>query len=194
MNNKTLGTLTILLSPTLALASLASKSNGQWDTKTSAFLGLAFLVGWICAALGLRRARATGYGRVAQGVFALQLVLLTLAACQQVMDLLPGPHNPTFYQIADLSWPASMVCMLVVGSLVLQARVWTDWRRWVPILCGITLPIFFLLVALGYRKAGADMFEAYSFVMWALLGLAVRQSPEVEATEPALPYSMSSGL
>ena len=134
---------------------------------------LAYLGGWACSVVGMRRLRATGAGRGARILFGIQLVALALAACQQVQDQSGRrPFGDLFYAASDLAWPFSHVFMLVVFAAVWRARVWTGWRRWTPLACGLVLPLTFAAAAARLPNPGL-VFGLGTAASFLTLGLAV---------------------
>jgi sulfite exporter TauE/SafE len=137
-------------------------------------LMLAYVVGWLCSAAGLRRLRATGRGRGAAVLTAVQLTALTLAAGQNLQDLARArPLGDGFYRVTDVAWPFSHVFMLAVFAAVWRARVWTGWRRWTPLACGLVLPLTFAAVA---SRGVVDPMYVFAFgtaVAFLAFGLAV---------------------
>jgi hypothetical protein len=170
-----LGMVTMVASPGLWASQYLYGPVAGPEHPAAHLLPLLFLVGWACAAVGLRRDRATGRGRGAQILFALQLLLLGLAMLQQVQDLLlpVGERVGVFYGVTDMAWPLSMLVMLVVGVIVARVRVWTGWRRWTPLLCGLDLPTAMAAGALLGRPAMAALFGPWTFLGWLALGWAV---------------------
>ena len=147
----------------------------------------AYLAGWACSAVAMRRLRVTGRGRGSAIVFAIQMVALALAACQQPQDQLGRrPLGDAVYMVTDLSWPFSHVFMLVVFVAVWRARVWTGWRRWVPLACGLALPVTFAAAAARFPSPGL-VFALGTALSFAALGIAVATSP---GTWPAAALSM----
>jgi hypothetical protein len=63
--------------------------------------------------------------------------------------------------------------MLVAGVAVLRARVWTGWRRWTPLACGIALPASFLAMAVGGPRAMVPAFAIFTATAFCALGVAV---------------------
>ncbi len=139
---------------------------------------LAYLAGWACSAVGLRRLRATGDGRGAARLFAVQLVGLALAASQELQDLAGArPLGDGVYTAADLAWPLGHVFMLVVFAAVWRARAWTGWRRWTPLACGLVLPAAVAAAAVGGRPAMGAVFAPGTAAAFFALGLAVSTAP-----------------
>ncbi|MCC3160444.1 hypothetical protein LJ737_24620 [Hymenobacter sp. 15J16-1T3B] len=183
MNHRTLGQVAILLSPMMALMLTMQHWPPQHVVGDAA--GWLFLAGWLCSAVGMRRLRVLGPGAVARGLSMLQITLLVLASVQQLFDATTGRLETWYYFVCDMAWPGSMAMMLITGVAVWRAGVWTDWRRFVPVLCGLTLPLALLTQWLVGELAAGIVFGGYSCVLWALLGLAVRTG----APQPALAYA-----
>ncbi|RPJ58752.1 MAG: hypothetical protein EHM23_16490 [Acidobacteria bacterium] len=92
--------------------------------RLDAILGLVFLLGWACSAVGLRLRRATGDGPVGAWLLAVQAVGLFLAASQQIQGLTRTPNTGSLlYRAADTVWPSSVLFMLVIGAFTVRARV-----------------------------------------------------------------------
>jgi hypothetical protein len=165
-----------------ALASLnfVGAPPGKTDLAAN-LLMLAYLGGWACSAVGMRRLRATGRGRGAAAVFAVQMLALALASCQQLQDQAARrPLGDAFYFVTDMAWPFSHVFMVVVFAAVWRAGVWTGWRRWAPLACGLALPLTFAAAAAGVPSPGL-VFCAGTAASFLALGLAVRAAPRARA-------------
>ena len=133
----------------------------------------AYLVGWACSAVGLRRLRATGQGRGALAILVIQMLGLALAACQQPQDQLGRrPFGDAFYFASNIAWPLSHLFMLVVFAAVWRAGVWTGWRRWTPLACGLALPLMFAAAAAKVPSPTA-VFAVATAASFLALGLAV---------------------
>jgi hypothetical protein len=145
-------------------------------TRLNAVIGLAFLLGWTCSAIGLRQVRATGRGVAALVLLMIQLTGLGLAALQEVQDFIYTSWTPDtiFYDVCNAAWPISVVFMLVVEGFVLSARVMSGWQRWTPGLCGLAVPLLIAIGSLLGRRPAVVVFGLYTCVAWAMLGAAVR--------------------
>ena len=114
-------------------------------------LGLIYLVGFVCSTFGLRMLRVAGKGSSTAVLFGVQIIGLSLAACQNLLQILGrADTNSRIFQIADTAWPFSQIFMLAIGVATLRGRVWTDWRKFIPLLCGLALPL--AVAAAGLRK------------------------------------------
>jgi len=173
--NSLLGLLAVLAAPVFLVQWLAAAPARELPSDgLTATLGLCYLVGFACSVVALRRDRATGRGAGAAALFAVQLLGLALAAGQQLQDALQRrPLGNTVYGVCDLAWPVSHLLMLVAGVAVLRARVWTGWRRWTPLACGIALPASFLAMAVGGPRAMVPAFAIFTAAAFCALGVAV---------------------
>lgn len=139
-------------------------------------LGLVYLVGFLASVVGLRLSRATGHGKAAIVVLAVHLVGLALAWSQNTLDLLGRGKDTVLYTVADISWPVSHVFMLVVGGLVLKARVWTGACRFTPLACGLVLPLAMAVGGVAGYPVLRFTYGVLSALAFLALGNCVRQS------------------
>jgi hypothetical protein len=135
---------------------------------------LLFLVGWLSSLFGLLMLSAAGRGAGRYLLWA-QVCGVALACTQELQDLLlPAPdHTAVLYRLADAAWPLSVVFMIVVGIAVARAGVLTGWRRFTPILCGVSLPLSLMSAALAGRHAMGPVFGIVTTVAWGALALAL---------------------
>jgi hypothetical protein len=145
---RVLGAVGMLASPAFFAQWLASGPFGPSAAAQHApsisgnLFDLAYLTGFAASAVGLRRLRATGRGRGAAALFVVQVAGLCLAATQDLQDLTKvRPLGDAFYAASDMAWPLSHLFMVAVFAAVWRARVWTGWRRWAPLACGLVLPL-----------------------------------------------------
>jgi hypothetical protein len=173
---RALGAVAMLCAPSsLALWTPPAKT----DLRANLFM-TAYLLGWACSTVAMRRLRATGRGRGAAAFFAVQIALLALAACQQPQDQLGvHPLGDAFYFASDMAWPLSHLLMLGAFAAGWRARVWDGWRRWTPLACGLALPFTFAVAATRLVPPNA-VFCAGTASAFFMLGLAVFTSrPEI---------------
>jgi hypothetical protein len=121
----------------------------------------------------------TGDGVLSKLVYVLQLVGLSLADWWSVKAAmgLPFVQNSRLDWISDLAWPLSHLFMLVVAGMVIKAGAWRGWRRFAPLVCGLMVPVFFLMNASGARGVGLILGGIFSAVGFVSLGYAVRTEP-----------------
>ena len=143
---------------------------------------LVYLAGFAASAVALRRLRATGSGRGAAALFAVQMLGLALAASQDLQDLAGvKPLGGAAYAVTDIAWPLSHIFMLAVFAAVWRARVWTGWRRWAPLACGLVVPAMMAAGAIGGRAAMGAVFCPGTAAAFFALGLAVFTAPATGA-------------
>lgn len=181
VSQRLLGTLGMLGGPMLLAEGLYRQFThmpDNYDNQLVGVLGVMYIGGWMCSTVGMRRLRVTGNGATSAAVFVIQLTGLFLAALWSIQAIvhLPGLTESPLFGIADVAWPFSHVLMLVVGMLVLKAKVWRGWLKFVPLLCGAGLPLFFAASAIGARVAGSFLFFSLTAIGFILLGYAVRNS------------------
>jgi hypothetical protein len=182
-NTHLLGTLGMIASPMLFMEGMLY-AFGYGDSPNARFiplLGIIYLAGWACSLAGMRQLRATGHGTLPRVIFILQLLGLFLAFLFNVQEMTGANPDSAFFRITDLAWPASHVFMLVVGLLVLKAKVWRGWRSVVPFLCGLALPAFFAASAVVGRGVAGFLFGILTAAAFMLLGYAVRTSSRAAA-------------
>jgi hypothetical protein len=180
LNNRLLGTLGILGSPMLLLEGLYVGFQQHGTDQFIGLLGVIYMTGWACSILGLRSLKAAGTGWGGNVVLMIQLIGLFLAAVWAGYHVvIPNPDTESLlYQLTDLSWPLSHIFMNVVGVAVLRARVWTGWRRFVPFLGGLALPLALLTAPVAGEVAMGVIFGLLTTTAFASLGYAVRSSHE----------------
>lgn len=174
LSPRLLGTIGMVCAPMLFLSGfLFALGDGPAALAASA-LGMLYLIGWAASAAGMRQLRVAG--RLSGAVFAVQLVGLSLALVFNVLEMAGANPDTLLFRVTDLAWPVSHLFMLVVGALVLAARVWRGWRKWTPILCGLALPVFFGARPLLGGEVAGFIFGVLTAAAFALLGHAVRTS------------------
>lgn len=131
----------------VARNSFQKVANADTDPTGAILYGL-FSVGWLAAMWGLRRLRATGDSRFGRAIVTLPLITITLAIGQTFMDLFNVSTESPFYLMTDLAWPLSMVLTFVVSVTILFAPVLKGWHRFVPLFCGVSLPVAMVLMVL----------------------------------------------
>jgi len=186
MNNRTLGTIAMICTPALLVEALVT--GGEENPLVIGLASLVFMAGWICSNTVMRRTQAAGTGRWGRTVLLIQLVGLVLACLFGFFEAtgLLGRDDLAF-NVMDAAWPLSMLWMLVVGITVVVAKRMSGWRRFVPLLCGLWLPLGIPAQIVLGEQTGSIMFGV-SAVLWVLLGYAVRggSGRTVPTPEPAV--------
>src|SRR5690242_9377409 len=127
-NNRVLGTIAIATSPLMALELILRTTGhlpgGEFGA-ADAVIGLIYLCGFLATLVALRKLGITGRHRWTTVLFALQLILLLLAALQQGLELVRASTTSAMFALADAAWPLSHTLMCATGIAVLTARQWT---------------------------------------------------------------------
>lgn len=179
-----LGTLGMAGAPFLLAEGLINNYLGiTGSTPLGGFLELFYLGGWMSSVVGLGMLQATGRGKAGKAILGLQLLGLALATTFSLFNIvLPNlsPDTPIF-QITDIAWPLSHTFMLVVGIAVLAAKRLSGWTRFVPLACGLAVPLLMVIGMLGGRDLSLLFFGPYTWVMFSLLGYAVRTANRIDS-------------
>jgi hypothetical protein len=83
--------------------------------------------------------------------------------------------------ITDMSWPLSMLFMIVVGIMTIRANRWASWQRFVPLICALWLPVA-MLIGMGAESNPSlevtSMLVGFGWtaVAWFVLALIVRSN------------------
>jgi hypothetical protein len=177
ITNRALGAVGMILSPMLYIAWFFHAPNFDEPSPFPFFAslgGILYLIGAAASATAMRNLRATGSGRGAGVLYAVQMIGLFLAMCFDVLEY-AAPHlrETTLFFITDMAYPFSHILMIVVGIAVVRAGVWRGWRRIPAFLVGLALPLFFGASALFGRENGGFIFPLSVTVGFFLLGAAV---------------------
>jgi hypothetical protein len=181
VTNRSLGTLGMLASPMMLAEMLIFGFRQHGSNRVIGVLGVIYIVGWICSAVGMRRSRVTGDNALSKGVFALQLLGLLLALLWSLQEIIYSGSDTSgvFHRVTDAAWPLSHLLMLPVGILTLRAGVWEGWRRFAPLLVGLALPVA-IAAALVAGQAGMGIaFAGMTTAGFLALGYAVRTEYKV---------------
>ncbi len=182
MNDRMLGTIAMICAPALLIEGLLRQ--GQENALITGIASMVFMAGWICSNTGMRRMRAAGTGKWGRAVLLIQLVGLVLAFMFGFFEAtgLLG-RDSIIFNITDAAWPVSMLWMLVVGVTVLVAKRLPGWKRFVPVLCPLWLPVA-IVGSTAFGDSGGVVGLGLTAVLWALLGYIVRDSRERVGTTP----------
>jgi hypothetical protein len=145
-------------------------SGEQWSNPVlSSVLDILYITGWICTMFALIRIKAAGEKKAGKVVLYLQTVFLFLAGASDVVTLMkiPIPQNIFFYW--DFSWPLSNCMMLATSIAIGAAGVLKGWKRWVPLITGLWLPVTLLVKLTLGSEYMSIIGGTYSIVMWTLL-------------------------
>lgn len=172
-----LGTLGMIGAPFLLLEGVTRGFQMiEGTTPLGGFLELFYLGGWTCSLIGLGMLQATGRGKVGKAILGLLLLGLVMATAISLSGIFMPNLDPEngLYQILDIAWPLSHTLMLVVGSAVLVVKRLSGWTRFAPLACGLAVPLLIVAKIIGGEQASVLFFGFYTWIMFTLLGYAVR--------------------
>ncbi len=180
MNTRVLGAVCIV-------GTLAVLVDGFRPTGASAgqfgdsFTSLAYALwgmGGICGLAGLIKLNALGTKAMARALGFVPMIgfaAFVLGDGLRTAGLLTA-DAPVYLMLTAIGWLTMLAGMLVVGILTIAAKSWRGWRRFVPLLTIVMLPIGFGIGALSGNQA---LVVAGFCVGWVLLGavVATAESP-----------------
>jgi len=170
--------------PCLAIDFYRNANAGQqWGAPNlTSILDILYMAGWACTMLSFIRMQVNGTKRSARNLLYVQLTFLIIAASSDLVTLLkiPVPENVFFYW--DLFWPLSNCLMLVTGITIAVAGRLHGWRRWVPLITGLWLPLTMVVKIYLSPQHMAYFGGTYSLIMWTLMAYIAhsRHEPEVD--------------
>ena len=203
MNNRTLGTIGLIGAPILMIGMmLMMKFPDLKNTPFDGLHGLIFMLSWACTLVGLIRLNVTGdsvFGRV---IVRANLITISLANIWNIYQAIEPGANTPMYWFLDAFWPISMITTLPVGIMVALAGKLRGWRRYVPLMAGLNMPLTALLFALtnipflmdpsqqsDVRSYVLTFTGSYITICWGLMAYVVRTTPQPEqvvSIEPVL--------
>ncbi len=182
MKNRILGIIGIAGSPFLLLDIIINGGSGGDNynhTSLSGLFSFIYISSWMCSIIGLRNIQATGSGKWGRSILNVQLLCLAMANCWNIYEIISPGANTTIYFILDKFWPLSNLIMFVTGIAILRSNRLDGWKRYIPLITGLWLPLAIgLTVVIGRNKVSMLLPAAYSVVAWALLGIVVSTSTE----------------
>jgi hypothetical protein len=182
MNNRVLGTIAIICAPALLVEAILLQ--GGENALITGIASMVFMAGWICSNTAMRRMRAAGVGKWGRTALLIQLLGLVLAFAFgffEATGLLS--RESLVFNVTDIAWPLSMLWMLVVGITVVVAKRLSGWHRFVPLLCGLWLPIGMVAMVAFGDDSGLVGF-GLAAIFWTALGYVVREGGEQAGLVP----------
>jgi len=171
MKNKLLAAISFIGAPCLAIDFYRNAKAGEhWSIPAlTSILDILYMAGWVCTMLAFIRMQANGTKKAARILLYVQLSFLLVAGLSDLVTLLkiPVPQNIFFYW--DLFWPLSNCLMLVTGITIAVAGRLHGWRRWVPLITGLWLPVTLFVKIYLSPEYMAYIGGTYSLIMWTLL-------------------------
>ncbi len=176
MNTRVLGTICSIGALAVLVegfrpTTIGSSAAQFGDTFTALAYAL-YGIGGICGIAGLIKRNALGTKATARAMGFLPMIgfaAFVLGDGLRAAGLLP-PDAPIYGMVAGIAWLTMLAGMLVVGILTVAAKSWHGWRRFIPLLTVVMLPIGFGIGALtGMSALGGALF----FASWVLLGFVI---------------------
>src|SRR6478672_11920634 len=145
--------------------------NGLYErfslTPGSGVRNFIFITGWTCSVLGLYRLQAMGSKRWQKRIMIIQIILLCFANCWDIYEIFAPNSKSFFYTMLDFGWPIAGVFMLITGIVILRAKRFTDWRRYIPLVAGLWFPLTTILYFAGllelYNLIFSGVYAAIAF-------------------------------
>ncbi len=180
MNNKFLGAIALIGAPFLFIGYMVEESNKHLsDSWFTGMWGFIYISAWMFSIVALQKARATGESRFGRIILWVVMTTLSIANISNIYQWVMPDNKPWFFFYIDLCWPLSNVLMLVVGITVIAAKRLDGWRRFIPLIVGLWLPVAIgSLVILGRTPFSLMIGATYSLIAWALLAIMVGTTPE----------------
>lgn len=174
MSNRLLGIFALIGSPWLFIGTfLEERIPHLSDSWFTGVWGLLFISGWICAAIALKRLRATGKSAFGKTILLILLLCLSIANVSNVIQINVERDKPSYFIFFDLFWPFSNIVMLIVGVTVLVIKGLPGWKRYIPLATGLWFPLAMLSSLLNNSFLSFFFGGIYSALTWALLAIVI---------------------
>ena len=174
MSNRLLGILALIGSPWLFIGTYLEQQmpllSDSWFTGV---WGIIFITGWTCAAIALKRLRATGTGSFGKVILLLLIFSLIIANISNVIQIFVEKDKPSYFIYFDLFWPLSNIIMLIAGITVIVTKGLPGWMRYMPLACGLWFPLAMLSSLTGNHILSFFFGGLYSVLAWALLAYGI---------------------
>jgi hypothetical protein len=168
MNTRFLGIICIVGSVIAVLDAFRLSALGKnFDNITPITLSLWY-IGGIAALVGMIQLNAVGSNTVVRALTFLPIigfVMLLLGSVLQLAGAITAENN-----IFSIGWLVLYSGMVLVGILTIAAKVWRGWRRFVPLLPVVLMPVGF---SIGYAVGSLSLGVAFIYAGWALVGYVI---------------------
>lgn len=176
MNNRLLGILCMIGG---FVVTIAAFTVGEWANPAGIIAGIMWAIGGIAGLVGLIQLGALGESAVTRALGFVPIIGFLSLAIGSVMQLagMVGDDSGLF----GIGWGLQLVGMVLVAVLVIAAKRWRGWRRFVPLLTIVMVPVFFALSRLNIPGFAVVFYGTY-----ILLGYAVATAEPTPAAERPL--------
>ncbi len=175
MNSRLLGILCMLGGTAVIIGALVW---GVFANTPGIIAGILWCLGSIAGLVGLIQLGALGDSPLSRALGFVPIIGFGLIAVGSVLQLAGIVDDQSWF--FGVGWIVQMAGMLIVAILTIAARRWRGWRRFVPLLTIVLVPVFFALSRLDIPAFAAVFYGAY-----VLLGYAVATAEPVPASERA---------
>jgi hypothetical protein len=154
-------------------------SGDQWGA--SGFTNICdilYITGWICTMFALFHMIAAGTRQVGRVILYVQTLFLFPAASSDLVTLLRIPIPEKIFFFWDLFWPLSNCMMLITGIAIAAAGVLKGWKRWVPLITGLWLPVTVIVKVTLPSEYVSIIGGTFSIVLWSMLAWIAFQQDE----------------
>jgi hypothetical protein len=176
-----LGTLGMIGSPFLFVSfAMDGFENGD-ASRAAAVVGLLFSIGWLSNVVGLHVLNAAGKRLGSKVLMGVAITGVVLANVFQVYEAIAPGSDSVLYAITDIAWPLSMLLLLIIGIVMIFARVFEGWLRFTPLFAALWLPLGGVAMAIGGDAAGMIYGGIHMTIGWFLMGYAIRRGGKLSA-------------
>lgn len=185
MNTRFLGTLCIAGTLAILIDGFRLTALGLENLdRVSSLAYMLWSIGGICAIVGLIKLNALGSNTVMRALAFLPIigfVIFILMDGFKASGMLT--QDSVYNSLVGIGWIVLLAGMLVVGILVIAAKAWRGWQRFIPLLTPILVPVGFGIGdAIGSRLLGVIIVH----MGWLLLGFIIATT-ESASTQPQVP-------
>ncbi len=182
MNTRLLGVILMVGSAAIALNSFRTDDN--FDLVSSIAL-ILWCIGGICGLIGMLRLNALGQNPIARAAAFLPMLGFATIIVSDTMRLAGvfALGTPVNSALAGIGWIAILAGMLVVGIITIAAKTWTGWRRFIPILTVVLIPVAF---GLGSLTGATRASGAVAYLAFILLGFVIATAEPAQNFQPVV--------
>jgi len=168
-----LGLIAMAASPFL-FVEMYMLGNKDQNTSVGGVCDLIYMIGWVCSIVGMLRLQATGQQTSGKMILYIQLASLGIANVWNIWTIIDPASSSILYFILDFFWPLSNVCLLAVGIVIAVKGRLAGWKRYVPLMAGLWLPVSIVTALLFGPNEGAFLFSGmYSTATWFVMGYMI---------------------
>lgn len=183
MSQRSLLVLAMICAPAMLVGILLTQ--GSENSLITGIVSFLFMFGSLCTQLVLWQIAASGrgiWGRIAQGF---QIVLVFFGMLFGIFEASQLLHDENIlFVITDISWPLSMVWMLILGITIAIRGTLKGYARFAPMICGLAFPATIVLAGLTQSPMNSGFIPFVFFgmlaVFWFLMALTLRSSLETD--------------